>query len=138
MASGTYNAKHLRVKHKRGRARDHACADCGGQARHWATIHGRDGSSPEDYRPLCVSCHYRYDDHHGQRPGEANSYARLTEAQVLGLWSKRWSGGTTALARQYGIHVQTIYNIWYGRNWAWLTGAIGADPHVGEDSCSEG
>lgn len=56
-----YSANHNRVRKVRGNARDQACAECAGQARDWAIIHGEDGADPENYRPLCRRCHYRYD-----------------------------------------------------------------------------
>jgi hypothetical protein len=57
-----YLALHKRVRRARGKAREHSCEHCGGQAAHWATIHGRDGLDIDaDYMPLCVKCHVAYD-----------------------------------------------------------------------------
>jgi len=128
----TYNACHLRVRYRRGPARDHSCADCGGQARHWSLIDGRDGESPEDYRPLCVSCHYRYDGV-GNRPGERNSTARLTNAQVLAIWARR-AEGQAALGREFGVAPQTINAIIHGWRWNTITGAKRPDSHARKDA----
>lgn len=65
--STSYEARHRRVRQARGDASGYPCArECGRQAAHWATIHGRDGLNPqEDYLPLCMLCHSAYDDHSG-------------------------------------------------------------------------
>jgi hypothetical protein len=56
-----YKSRHKRVYRARGSAKSHACDECGNPARDWARIHERDGLDPYDYRPLCRSCHIRYD-----------------------------------------------------------------------------
>jgi len=62
MPSDSYAAKHQRVYRARGRASARNCVMCGAQARHWATIHGTDGSDVwQHYMPLCVACHVPYD-----------------------------------------------------------------------------
>src|SRR5215467_10630314 len=102
-----YWRRHRRVVRHRGRARNYACADCGGQAREWATIHGRDGESPDDYRPLCNRCHFWYDGKTLQRRGEQSSNGRLTNEQVLAIWARR-AEGPTALAPGFGVSPQCI------------------------------
>lgn len=56
-----YWTKHSRVRHARGPAKVHPCADCGAPARDWSLIHGRDGRDPADYEPRCRRCHITYD-----------------------------------------------------------------------------
>lgn len=55
-----YSRRHRMVVKYRGKAAEHTCS-CGKPAREWATIHGKDGLSPEDYMPMCSSCHRHYD-----------------------------------------------------------------------------
>lgn len=56
-----YIGRHVRVYQERGKATDHACEECDAPAKEWAQTHDTDGLDPEDYRPLCKSCHFRYD-----------------------------------------------------------------------------
>lgn len=56
-----YMRRHGMVADARGKAKQHKCEHCSGQAFDWATIYGTDGSRPEDYMPLCRSCHIAYD-----------------------------------------------------------------------------
>lgn len=61
-------------------------------------------------RPLC---HYK--------KGEAHIGSKLTESQALRvLRTKRRVGGVAALARRYGVHVVTIYDILSGKTWSHL------------------
>lgn len=61
---------------------------------------------------------------HGTRMyGESNHKAKLTERQVLDIYAQRGAVGAEVLARQYGVKGWTIYKIWSGDNWGWLTGA---------------
>jgi hypothetical protein len=66
---------HLRVERARGKARDHACAHCGGQAADWAydwsdpdALTAPVGSlyslDPSHYMPLCKRCHSALDRPH--------------------------------------------------------------------------
>jgi hypothetical protein len=57
-----YYGCHRRVRKTRGRAGDLTCVDCEKQARHWAHIHGTDPTDPQNYQPMCQSCHWAYDD----------------------------------------------------------------------------
>ena len=70
-----YRAVHNRLRRVRGKAVEYRCEFCGGQAGEWAL----DNASPrvirgdvegkvltwsehlDDYRPLCIPCHRRYD-----------------------------------------------------------------------------
>jgi len=57
-----YSSLHYRVSAARGKAAGYLCeGGCGRAAGYWATIHGRSGESPDDYVPLCSSCHIEYD-----------------------------------------------------------------------------
>jgi hypothetical protein len=81
----TYDAIHLRVRVRRGRAREHPCAHCGDPAVQWAYDH-RDPNErfgPKNrslvaysldidrYIPLCVPCHNRFDVQHRKRSRSA-------------------------------------------------------------------
>lgn len=65
----SYRSAHRRIESVRGRARTQSCAQCGGQAAHWALNHGGNpaigaldySTNPFDYIPLCVKCHKRFD-----------------------------------------------------------------------------
>ena len=66
-----YGTAHERIRKTRGSASDHRCSDCGGVAAQWAYDHedpderhsdlGSYSTDPSHYRPLCVSCHKRFD-----------------------------------------------------------------------------
>lgn len=67
-----YRVAHNRVRSVRGRASDHTCDHCGGQAEHWAYDHSDPQPSVDGglifsndisrYTPLCLPCHRRLDD----------------------------------------------------------------------------
>lgn len=73
----TYEAQHQWLKKTRGPARSHRCVECGGRAAHWAydhqdpdellgPTHGRFlkySTKAEHYQPMCVRCHWAFDDH---------------------------------------------------------------------------
>src|SRR5689334_18351390 len=56
-----------------GKASEHLCIDCGGQAQQWSYQHTSNdekfcpltgfvySENPEDYAPRCVSCHRKFD-----------------------------------------------------------------------------
>jgi hypothetical protein len=52
--------------------------------------------------------------------GERNGHAKLTEAQVVELRTRRAAGGVTqrALAAEYGVSEQTVCDILKRRRWA--------------------
>jgi len=52
---------HYWVVKKRGKASEHKCEHCGGQAKHWANKKHDYKRNLEDYMPLCASCHKKYD-----------------------------------------------------------------------------
>ncbi len=112
-----YSADHHRVYRERGKARDYKCAqDCGRQAMQWAQTHGTDGKSPEDYRPLCRSCHAKYD---GAVPplqtGRIPANSRFTDAEAEVIKQLVASGMTQrAVAKQMGCSVYPIWCIVHG------------------------
>jgi hypothetical protein len=59
--SSNYWTVHTRVRRERGPAKTRNCEHCSAQAHDWAIIHGKDGTDPADYMPLCRGCHIRYD-----------------------------------------------------------------------------
>jgi NUMOD3 motif len=77
--SAGYIARHMRVRKDRGKASDQRCVDCGGQAYGWATIHGTDGMLPDDYQPMCMTCHMAYDGVTGSGRSE-DTRARMSAA----------------------------------------------------------
>jgi hypothetical protein len=116
--SPTYVAMHLYLLAHFPKSR--ICEECGKPASRteFALIHGRPYSrNREDYRELCHPCHNRYD--HG---GERCYAAKLTWAQVTEI-RRRYEPGSTsngrmALAAEFGVHTNTIWNITSGRKWA--------------------
>jgi hypothetical protein len=53
---------HERLPKARGRASDHSCIDCGGQAAEWSYREPTGYSAdPFDYDPRCRLCHERHD-----------------------------------------------------------------------------
>lgn len=73
--SPTYNTVHLRVRQRRGPARNFDCKHCGGRAQHWSYDHSDTDPLHEQvgkylieysgdwtkYHPLCVPCHKKFD-----------------------------------------------------------------------------
>jgi len=73
-----YATSHKRVVNVKGRAKDHACVDCGKPALDWSYDHAdpdeiisgppRAGMpyslDPDHYHPRCKSCHTRFDNSH--------------------------------------------------------------------------
>ena len=71
-----YETVHDRISRSRGKASNHACADCGGDAYHWSYDHEDPGELLHEYRPgmfsaysldethyhpRCVRCHKAFD-----------------------------------------------------------------------------
>ena len=55
--------------------------------------------------------------------GKRNSSTKLTEEQVLEIYTRSWAGEPlVSLGKEFGVHPTTISQIKHGRNWAWLTG----------------
>lgn len=59
--------------------------------------------------------------------GSQRRIAKLHEADVLEIVSRRGKVRTSVLAKQYGVKNATICDIMSGRNWGWLTGAGSPD-----------
>lgn len=75
-----YHANHVKVRESRGPAWQQRCEHCGESANHWAQIHETSGKSPEDYTPLCWSCHAKYDNFVNHLPDNTGS-KRTPEAR---------------------------------------------------------
>lgn len=67
-----YTGAHMRLRAARGSARQYACVDCEGPAKHWSYNHRDPGElttdkgvaysgDPTMYDPRCVPCHKRFD-----------------------------------------------------------------------------
>lgn len=56
--------------------------------------------------------------------GEQNHLSKLTEKQVLDIFSQRDSSIAKVLSEKYCVSTDTIYDIWSGTKWAHLTKAI--------------
>lgn len=67
-----YLGRHDRIYHRRGKASEYDCVDCGKQAEDWSQKKGTSGTNTEDYDPRCTRCHMRYDP-----PRERDSYGRF-------------------------------------------------------------
>lgn len=85
-----YVAAHERVRKAKGSVKDYTCISCPNQALHWAYKHGspneqtavilKDGRSwkaswsgdPNDYEPMCRTCHARFDRDHRNSLAEAH------------------------------------------------------------------
>lgn len=75
--TASYFAIHQRLKVTRGKASDHSCSECGNRARHWAYDNadpfereddgGRYSTNLNHYRPMCVSCHRKFDFNHSKK-----------------------------------------------------------------------
>ncbi len=71
----TYGGAHIRLKREKGSAKEHPCTACGSTAQEWAlsqeaksTLFGTHGKflceyslDPNDYIPMCSSCHRSMD-----------------------------------------------------------------------------
>lgn len=57
-----YYTKHRMVRDARGPAWQHNCEHCPNAAQSWAMLHDTAGETPDDYLPLCWSCHAKYDE----------------------------------------------------------------------------
>jgi hypothetical protein len=67
----TYWGAHKRIARRRGPARNHPCVICAQPAVHWALSAdatglksdsiGRFSENPDDYLPMCLPCHRKYD-----------------------------------------------------------------------------
>ncbi len=92
-----YFGLHALVRKVRGNATLQVCAkitgnpSCAGQAKHWATIHDRDGKDIyHDYIPLCISCHHAYDGTHERAGFHGRSHSEETRIR-MSQTRKGWS-----------------------------------------------
>lgn len=124
-----YSANHHRVYRSRGKARNYPCLrGCGRQATQWAHLHNTDATDPNNYEPLCRSCHAKYD---GAIPpsqvGKKPVNAMFSDEQAEIIRTRVASGETQKLlAVEYGCNPMTIgrivrrehYNRSNGREWS--------------------
>jgi DNA polymerase I len=118
--SPEYHYLHAVVRRERGKAIGYQCVDfdknddCGKQARHWSTIHGKDGTDIwNHYEPRCIPCHMKYDDvganwrgkefsqshrEHIRDSQAARSKEERSEAAKL-AWETRRENGTDRMTR---------------------------------------
>lgn len=82
-----YFGAHDRVRKQRGVAKSHLCVECGKQARDWAQTHGTTGLEVAHYRPMCHSCHFRYDEVRARAQATLGPEGRSAAARVA--WSRR-------------------------------------------------
>lgn len=59
-----YSGMHKWIIKHRGSAKNYKCEDCDRQAHHWLNIDHKYKRDTNDYRPLCGSCHKKYDFKH--------------------------------------------------------------------------
>jgi len=57
----SYRAIHLWIERQLGKAKDKKCVFCNKVAQHWANIDHLYERNTDDYIPLCVKCHKRFD-----------------------------------------------------------------------------
>lgn len=116
-----YARAHAAVRHAKGKASEHDCVDCGGQALDWSQIHDTD-----DYEPRCRSCHKKYDMtdtiretiSKGANRGASNHKTKLTESDVLEIRERLKDGASQReLAYIFDVDKGTIANIVQGRTW---------------------
>ncbi len=73
--NASYKAFHVRLKHEKGKAKDHGCAVCGTKDPSiwydWANLTGK-FEDMDDYLPMCRSCHRKYDKKRRKQDGEAS------------------------------------------------------------------
>lgn len=107
----SYFAVHQRLRRTRGNASAHVCP-CGQPARQWSYVY-RDGepyvamqfsTDLTRYRPLCESCHKRYD---ASRPGAP---VRGTPTEVRQSVLMRLAAGESqaTIARELGMTQQAV------------------------------
>ena len=117
LESSTYHTNHQRVYRTRGKARNYPCArECGRQSTQWAQVHGTDGSNPDEYTPMCRSCHAKYD---GAIPpsqlGKKPANSMFTDEQAAEMRALVASGISQAeVARRYGCVRQVVWRVVHG------------------------
>lgn len=72
---------------------------------------------------------------HGSLKGERHPQAKLTDAQVLGMWRDLKRGRPVAdLAAEFGISEASVCGIRDGHSWAWLTRGGGREVYRKPDA----
>jgi hypothetical protein len=129
---------HDSIKKAKGKA--FGCEICGtkeDRVYEWALKKGRPYSdNPDDYMPLCVPCHRRYDSNEITRKrqkakkfGDLHNSAKLTNEQVLEIVKLINKGGRNDLiGAKFGVHSTTISDIRRGKRWSYLTGIVPYQP----------
>jgi hypothetical protein len=105
-SNATYSAIHQRLPRVKGRAADHPCAECGGNAKQWSYDHadpdertsefGPYSTDLDRYIPRCVPCHKTLDlevNPPKRSPVDLDEVRRLHAAGVR----------VAAMARQLGV-----------------------------------
>lgn len=126
MSTTEYQRYHARVYKKFGRAKEYHCSDCNKPANVWAWTHDTDPSDPNNYYPLCYSCHIKYDMKPQWRANQSSAWnyasiqSKLTEQDVIDIrrdyMNNKWS--MRDLAEIHGVTITTISNIINKRTWA--------------------
>lgn len=132
----TYSALHQRLRKVCGPASACTCELCPKQATQWSQIHDTDGTDLHaHYRPLCRSCHARYD-LAGCRPapwreGVAPTNAKLAASEVLEIRELLEAGRTGySIAKDFSAAKnvpftnmkQIVYGIRSGKNYLSVIG----------------
>lgn len=114
----TYKGIHNRLNLWRGKASAYTC-QCGEQAKEWAHIHDTDYSDVDNYNPMCISCHRKYDYRGGCNSiGENNSNAKMTESEVVEIRRLYSEGMSIAdIVFVYDSTHNTISKIVHRRTW---------------------
>lgn len=108
-----YHLAHQRVAYRFGSASIFTC-ECGSSAREWAHIHNTCMDNTENYKPMCVPCHRKYDGY----IGNGNSASSLTEEDVLKIRAMKEEGALQEdLAAIFGVSKSTISSIVNRKTW---------------------
>ena len=89
---------------------------------HWANISGKCKIDIEDYKPMCFSCHVKYDKkvkNLGRyfNRGELSSQSKLTVYKVNTIRSKYPSKTMQELADEYGVGQTTVWHVIHNKTW---------------------
>jgi hypothetical protein len=86
-----YFVNHAMVRKARGPAWRQRCAHCDAPAADWATMRGATGESPDDYIPLCRSCHSKYDGKVANLSGRRTKHSPATREKQRQAALRRWA-----------------------------------------------
>jgi hypothetical protein len=99
----SYFLLHERLRKARGKATEYRCVQCGTQAKQWAQLHGADPCNFDNYVPMCLSCHRKYDTYpetreKNRRNGGPDAWTPKRRAEHSRLmtewWAARRQGGS--------------------------------------------